>query len=135
MTRLALLSLVLLAAHPAEAARPDAGRIDDRAAILSYVRARAADAAGQPGLAAQGYAAALSASPGDAMLATRTYRQALTAGDRPLALAAAHALDAAGALPPDARLLFVADAILTKNWAAARRETAAIRNDGAFGFT
>ncbi|MDB5689988.1 MAG: repeat-containing protein, partial [Sphingomonas bacterium] len=108
---------VALAAVPAGAAVRDPGY----RAAAQYVRARAADAVGNLDVAAAGYAAALAASPGDALLALRTYRQAMLAGDQPLARRAAAVLDAKNALPADARLFLLCQAVLAKDWAAASR--------------
>ncbi len=72
--------------------------------LTDYVRARAADAAGAATVAAQGYARALAASPDDPVIALRAYRQALMAGDVPLASRAAAVMEKAGVAPPDTAL-------------------------------
>jgi len=79
--------------------------------LRDYARARAADAAGEPGLAAAGYARALTAVPGDQLLAMRAYRQGLAAGDYALATRAAASLVAARTAPPDTDLLAFAVAL------------------------
>lgn len=76
--------------------------------LTDYVRARAADAAGAATVAAQGYARALAASPDDPVIALRAYRQALMAGDVPLASRAAAVMAKAGVAPPDTALFDMA---------------------------
>jgi tetratricopeptide (TPR) repeat protein len=130
----AMLAAIAIAA--AVIAMPAAAAVrspDDRAAA-QYVRARAADAAGNLDVAAAGYAAALTAAPNDALLALRTYRQAMLAGDQPLARRAAAVLAANNALPADARLFRLSEAVLAKDWAAARQSADAIEKDEVFGF-
>lgn len=102
--------------------------------LQEYVRARAADSTGQTMAAARGYAAALTAAPGDTLVAGRAYRQAIMAGDRALALRAATVLDAANKLPPDARLLLFSEAILKKDWAGASRIVDRVEDEQIFGF-
>jgi Flp pilus assembly protein TadD len=98
------------------------------------VRARAADAAGMPELAAGQYAAALEETPGNLALAARTYRQATVAGDKALALKAARLLDKAAALPPDGRLLLLVEAVGNKDWATARTIAGKIEQEQVFAF-
>lgn len=76
--------------------------------LTDYVRARAADAAGAAGVAAQGYARALTATPDDPVIALRAYRQALMAGEVALASRAAAVMEKAGVAPPDTALLDMA---------------------------
>ncbi|MBB5728177.1 tetratricopeptide repeat protein [Sphingomonas prati] len=102
--------------------------------IRDYVRARAADADGRIDVAARGYGALLARNPNDPVIATRAYRQAISAGDRSLAMAAAVQLDRAGNLPPDARLLILADAVARRDWTAAQAATDAIVREKAFAF-
>ena len=71
--------LLLLIPAAAMARRPDAS------AVSAYVRARVADSSGQSGLAVENYAAALAADPGNATIAFRAYREAVEAGNFPLA--------------------------------------------------
>ncbi len=115
----------------AGAARPAA----TRTAATDYVMARAADMTGDLPRAAAGYAAALAGSPGDATLAARAYRQLLAAaGDEAGAVAAARGLAARGAVPPDARLLLVADRVAARDWRGARAEIAKIDDGDPFAF-
>jgi Flp pilus assembly protein TadD len=125
----------MIAALPAAAAvRGPGGRAAGDSAAVQYVRARAADAAGNLDVAAAGYAAALADSPGDELLALRTYRQAMLAGDQPLAKRAVAVLEAKGALPADARLFLLGQAVLAKDWAGASRAADVIEKDEVFGF-
>ncbi|MES3109288.1 tetratricopeptide repeat protein [Sphingomonas aurantiaca] len=78
--------------------------------LSAYLKARAADAAGRPDLAAASYAKVLAAAPDDPVVAIRAYREALEAGDMPLASRAAAVLTRAGVAPADAALLPLADA-------------------------
>ncbi|WHU03696.1 tetratricopeptide repeat protein [Sphingomonas sp. NIBR02145] len=107
ITRTCSFALALLLALPAAAQQQAVPEID----LRDYARARAADAAGQPVLAAPGYARALSAVPDDKVLAMRAYRQGLAAGDYALANRAAAALVSAKAAPPDTDILAFATAL------------------------
>ncbi len=120
----------LIAAPPIAAAVR--GSTGDAAAF--YVRARAADAAGMLDVAAKGYAAALDVAPGDEVLALRAYRQAMQSGDQALALRAVRILAAKGSLPPDARLLLVAQAVQAKDWPAAKAAVDGVDKDDVFTF-
>lgn len=87
-----------------------------------------------PELAAAQYAAVMAGMPGDPVIAMRTYRQAIIAGDRMLAARAAASLAASRSLPPDGRLLLMAEAVLRKDWAAANLEVDRIEEEQVFGF-
>lgn len=89
--------------------------------LSDYARARVADASGQIGIAAKGYASALSGAPFDETLVARAYRRAVAAGDRRLAVQAAQSLQTAEALPPDGELLFLIEAFDDGDWGKARR--------------
>lgn len=102
--------------------------------LAAYARARLAGSDGALDQASRAYSAVLSARPGDASIAARAYRQALVGGDFPLALKAASALDKAGALPADGRLLFLAKALKSKDWALANSAVEALGKDGSFDF-
>lgn len=121
--------LGLALASPAAAARKD-----ERSTIAEYVRARTADADGHADKAAEGYANVMAAVPGDAVVAIRAYRQALAAGDRKLAVKAAQTLDLSGNLPPDGRLLLLAEAVSNGDWKAAGLVTDRIQQEDIFGF-
>ena len=111
-----------------------ASRAAPQSVIRDYVRARAADADGRMGAAAAGYGAVLARHPDDPLVASRAYRQAIGAGDRALALAAARRLEAQSRLPPDARLLLLAEAVSGRDWAGATAQTDAIGRDKPFAF-
>lgn len=102
--------------------------------LRQYVRARLADAGGMPDAAAASYARLLQASPQDKRLALRTYRQALTAGNYKLAALAAQQLDRLGALPADAVLMLVADAVVAHDWPRASSAIARVEREQVFGF-
>jgi len=100
------LGLALSLATPAAAQTAD---------LTDYVRARAADAAGAAGVAAQGYGRAMAATPDDPVIALRAYRQALMVGDMALATRAAAVMEKAGVAPPDAALVDMAAALAAGN--------------------
>ena len=129
------LKFVLGCAIAASFATPAAATMPTSRTIMAdYVRARAADADGQAAAAAKAYGAVLAASPANATIARRAYRQALIAGDRPLALKAVKALEAQNALPPDARLFLIAEAVDAGEWKQAALLADQIEKDGAFAF-
>lgn len=90
-----------------------------QADLGAYVKARAAAADGAVDAAAAGYAAALTAAPGDEVVAIRAYRNALAAGDLALARRAAAVLVRSNVAPPDTAILAFADAVRSKNKVAA----------------
>ncbi len=102
--------------------------------LAAYARARLAGADGALDQASRSYATVLAARPDDASVAARAYRQALIGGDFPLALKAAVALDKAGALPADGRLLFLAKAFRSRDWALANASVELLDKDGSFDF-
>lgn len=123
---------LLLAGAPAEAKRAS---IDPAPSLLAaYARARLAGSAGALGEANRAYAVVLNARPDDASVAARAYRQALVAGDFPLALKAAAALDKAGALPADGQLLILAKAMKARQWNVATAAVDVLGKDGSFDF-
>jgi tetratricopeptide (TPR) repeat protein len=99
-----------------------------------YVHARAAEAAGDVREANAGFSALMAQEPGNAMIATRAYRQALSVGDMALAIRAARLLDGQPTLPPDARILFVLEQVKTRDWVKAREATEKLAQDRVFGF-
>lgn len=99
-----------------------------------YVRARAAEAAGDTAVANAGFTALMNEAPGNMMIAARAYRQAVAAGDMPLALKAAHVLEARNALPPDGRVLLVIEQIKARDWTKARAAAGRLGEDRVFGF-
>ncbi len=126
----AMIGAVAIAPPAAEAAI----RADTGSPYARYMRARAADSAGLTEVAAQGYAAVLAESPDDTVLALRTFRQAVAAGDRPLATRTARMLDARKRLPPDGRLLLLTDAVIASDWKAATLAVDQIVQEGVYGF-
>lgn len=120
---------LLVTAGPAHAVRTT-----EASPLTSYMRARAADAAGMPEMAAAQYGAVLASEPQDIVLATRAYRQAVMGGDRALASRAARILDKASALPPDGRLLLLAEQVVARDWAGARASVDLIEREQAFAF-
>jgi len=102
--------------------------------MRQYVHARLADAAGMPDAAAASYARLLQDRPQDKILALRTYRQALAAGDFPLASLTAHQLDRLGALPADGVLMLLADAVTAHDWKRSSSVIARIEREQVFGF-
>jgi len=111
-----------------------AGARVERSPLNSYVRARAASSAGAFDQASQGFVAALDAAPDNEMIATQALSHAVTAGDWRLALDAAHRLERRRVLPPDARLLLVAEAFRTRDWSRAKTLIDAVESDQLFAF-
>lgn len=126
---------VVLAAAAAFAMPAFATRTVEPSPLTRYVRARAADVAGFPQLAADQYASALSADGAGTVIAGRAYRQGIIAGNRALALRSARLLDASDGLPPDGRLLLLSDDIANRDWIAARKTLDRIEKEQAFAFT
>lgn len=125
------LALSLLAPAAAEAKKTPPPQ---QSLLAAYARARLAGADGALDRAARNYAAVLAGRPDDASIAARAYRQALIAGDFPLALKAAAVLDKAGALPADGQLLFLSRAVRDRDWPAAEAALAVLGKDGSFDF-
>ena len=107
---------------------------DSSSELRQYVQARLADAAGMPDAAASSYARLLQAAPQDKRLALRTYRQALTAGNFKLASLAAQQLDRLSALPSDAVLMLLADAVAAKDWKRASNVVGRLEREQVFAF-
>jgi tetratricopeptide (TPR) repeat protein len=128
--RILILSAVL-AAMPAGASLPNDRQLSSPAL---YVRARAAEVGGDAGTANTGFATLLQRDPTSATFAQRSFRQALSSGDEALALKAARLLDGRHALPPDGRLLLMADAARARDWATARRQADLVQQDRLFAF-
>jgi tetratricopeptide (TPR) repeat protein len=87
--------------------------------LKNYAAGRMADIDGESAAAAVAYSNALLALPSDSALALRTYRQAIEAGDRAIALSAARMLDLQNALPADATLLLFTERLARKDWKGA----------------
>ena len=110
-----------------------AGR-SDQTELSIYVRARAADSLGASDKAVQHYAAALASSPGNQIIAASALRQALTAGDRTLAVKAARTLDTPAGPSPEVRFVLLGEAVRTGQWPEAQRHVDAIGKDEVFSF-
>ena len=123
-----VVAALLLSSGPAGAS------VDDRALLGAWARARAADTVGTPRQAAESYAAALALSPDNELLAARALSQAMSAGDRALAVRSARILERKGQLPPDATLLLLTEALQAKNWKAAGAYADRIQKDEIFAF-
>lgn len=122
------MATALLGAVPTQAIAP-------RSSLASlYVRARAAQVAGDTAAANAGFTALMAADPDNVVIADRAYRQAVTAGDMPLALRAARMLDARQALPSDGYALLALEQIRARNWTKAGEATERLAKDRLFGF-
>ena len=108
--------------------------MEDQPALAAFARALAAESFGSEAGAAERYAAALALAPQNEVLAGRALSSALTAGNRPLALRAARALEAAGKVPPDARLLLLGDAMQRRDWKDAATHIDTVEKDEVFAF-
>ncbi|MBV9930579.1 MAG: tetratricopeptide repeat protein [Alphaproteobacteria bacterium] len=115
-------------------AAPAAANVGDADALAAYVRARVAEAGGNPTDVAHRYGAALTASDGNQIVAGRALTQAIAAGDEALALRAAAALDRAGELPVEGRLLRYEAALKARNWSAANAAADSLAKDEVFSF-
>jgi len=127
-----LAAIAGLLAMPAAADRPR--RAADGDPQTAYVQGRAADDLGELNVAAADFAAAAQDNPGNTTLALRAFRQAVVAGDMPLASKAAHGLDASGSLPPDGTLLLLSDAVVARDWKRATALADRIEREKLFGF-
>ena len=106
----------------------------DTPALNAYARARLADGDKAVPVAVAGYAEALAADPDNAVLALRSYRQAMAAGNMALAVRAAQVMDSAGVLPRDGVLLLAVDALGREEWARARQLADRLRTEESFAF-
>lgn len=123
-----LLLAVPMAAHAASKPVSEDQRLD------AYVTARMAEGDGALQDAAKAYAQAMALDPASPDVASRAYRQAVLAGDRALALKAAHTLDAANMLPPDGTVLLLSDALARGKWKEASALLDRIEQEGNFAF-
>jgi tetratricopeptide (TPR) repeat protein len=134
ITRTCSLALIVASAF-ASAAEAKRATVSPAPSLLAaYARARLAGSDGALEQASRAYSTVLAARPDDASVAARASRQALIGGDFPLALKAATALDKAGALPADGRLLFLSRALKAKDWKTAEASVEALGKDGSFDF-
>ena len=84
--------------------------------------------------AADAYREAMARDSASVEIASRAYRQAVLAGDKALALQAALSLDAAGALPRDATVLLLVDALDGGKWDEARAVIDRLEREENFAF-
>src|SRR3546814_17518902 len=89
--------------------------------LFRSIKARAADAEGDARRAALGYAAALDAAPANELVAIRTYRAAMEAGDTALVDRALGVLERSGVAPQDRALLRLACAVAAQDEQAVTR--------------
>src|SRR3546814_9851065 len=89
--------------------------------LFRSIKARAADAEGDARRAALGYAAALDAAPANELVAIRTYRAAMEAGDTALVDRALGVLERSGVAPQDSALWRLAGAVAAQDDEAATR--------------
>ena len=99
-----------------------------------YMRMRAAGLAGDLDRMTGELNVLLTRDPSNEVIAQRAYRDAIVAGDKPLALKAARTLDQQKLLPPDGALLFFVDAVQAKDWKRARAEIDRVESDKLFAF-
>jgi tetratricopeptide (TPR) repeat protein len=99
-----------------------------------WVQARLAGTAGDDAGAAKLLAAVMTAAPDSLPIAQRSWRQAVSAGDRPLALRAAMALERLGTVGPDARILLFSEALRRGDWRSAGLQLDTIEQGEAYGF-
>jgi tetratricopeptide (TPR) repeat protein len=108
--------------------------VDEQAALQAYVRARVANSVGAQERAVEAYRAALALAPHNETLAARALDEGLAAGDRPLALSAAKALDGSAKLQVGGRLILFGEALRGRDWAYAGRQIDRIQEDEVFSF-
>ena len=109
-------------------------KVDERALLGAYARARVADSAGAANEAAENYAAALALSPDNDVLAARVLSQAIEAGNRRLAVSAARRLERSPTVAPDARLLLIGEALREREWKTVDAHILQIEQDEVFAF-
>ncbi|MDB5715922.1 MAG: hypothetical protein JWO15_3319 [Sphingomonadales bacterium] len=110
--------------------QPAAAKRSEPSALGLYARARVGGGAE----AVRTYQAALTAAPDEPTVALHAYRQAVIGGDYALALRAGQALERAGLVPPDVRLLFYIDALRNRDWKTATTRLIEISHGADFAF-
>ena len=98
------------------------------------MRARAANSIGAHDKAVEAYRTALALAPKNETLALRALDEGLAAGDRPLAVAAARALDSSPRLQIGGRLILLGEALRGRDWRNAGRQIDRIQEDEVFAF-
>jgi tetratricopeptide (TPR) repeat protein len=119
---------LLLTASTAEARR------ETISPLSAYVQARMAGAAGDEVQAAKLLAAVMTDAPDSLAIAQRSWRQAVSAGDRALALRAAMALERLGTVSPDARIFLYSESLRKGDWRGAEIQLDKIEEGESFGF-
>jgi tetratricopeptide (TPR) repeat protein len=108
--------------------------VGDTGALAAYVRARVAETGGSSNDVAGRYAAALALAGDNEVVAARALTQAIAAGDEGLALRAETALEKAGTVPIEGRLLRFQEALRARRWAVAKAAADALAKDEVFSF-
>ncbi|QJU59727.1 hypothetical protein HL653_19970 [Sphingomonas sp. AP4-R1] len=140
MTRLrvtpVLLSLLatVAAAGSVSAAQTKQRPTNEPSQAERYVKMRAAAGVGDLDTATRELGLLLARDPGSDLIARRALIEAIAAGDKPLALKAANALQQQGTPPVDAPLLFMVDAVQAKDWKRARAQIDQIEAGKLFAF-
>lgn len=101
---------------------------------MDYATGRMADIDGASRDAAIAYSSAMAAAPGNPGLAQRAFRQAMDAGDRALALAAARRLEMQNNLPADGALLLFIERFGKRDWTGAQLRLAKLDPGIGLGF-
>jgi len=116
-----LCAMLLSSLFPVSARAAREQVANPEASLNVYVRARLAEADGSLAAAANAYREAVALDPDSIEVAHRSYRQAVLAGDKALALRSAHNLDVVGLLPRDGVVLLLIDALDRRKWQDAQR--------------
>ena len=124
------LAPLLLAAVPGRAG----ASLPEHAELNAFVQARVAETIGEGQKAARDYQIALALAPGNKIVAAAALDQALTAGDRALAVRAARILDRPDTATPDVQLVLLTEALRNKAWPAAEARVVALSRDSTFSF-
>ena len=123
------------AAQPVPLAAPEEEEpVVPPAALDAYARARLAEIDRALPEATAAYGEAAKIDPASVAVARRGYRQAVLAGDKPLALLTAHNLDKAGQLSRDGSVLLLADMLDRRQWQAAAVRIDRLEAEGNLAF-
>ena len=112
----------------------NARRGDSLSPLAAYVQARVAIAGGDNVIAAKLLGDVMLAAPDDLSIAKRSWRQAVNAGDRALAVRAATTLERLGEVGPDARLLLFTEELRKGDFKRATEQLDKIEAGGTFSF-
>ena len=102
--------------------------------LAAFVQARIAITMGDDLVASKLLGDVMVASPNDLAIAKRSWRQAVNAGDRAVAIRAALTLERLDAVGPDARILLFVESLRKNDWTGANVQIDKIEQGGAFGF-